>query len=61
MVPELEVFHTPPEPTATYHSFSFDGLIAISAILPDLNAGPTLLNLSPENIELLSVLSVLFF
>jgi len=33
VLPEFDVFQTPPEPTATYHSFSFDGLIAISAIL----------------------------
>ena len=29
VVPELTVFQTPPDPTATYHSFSFSGFIAI--------------------------------
>ena len=47
VVPAFVVFHTPPEPTATYQVFSFSRSMAMSAILPDINAGPILLNLKP--------------
>ena len=45
VVPEFRVFHTPPEPTATYHIFSLFESIAISAILPERKAGPIFLKL----------------
>ena len=44
VVPAFSVFHAPPDATATYHMFSLFGSIAISDILPDINAGPMLLN-----------------
>ena len=61
VVPELTVFQTPPDPTATYHSFSFSGLIAISAIRPDIKAGPTDLNLRPDKSEDFRSSALFFF
>ena len=40
VVPALVVFHTPPDPTATYHVCGWVGWIAISAIRPEAKAGP---------------------
>ena len=60
VVPEFVVFQSPPDPTATYHTFSLLWSMAISAILPDMNAGPILLNLKPSkafSITLFSLLS----
>ena len=48
VVPEFSVFQTPLDPVATYHTLSLLGCIAMSAILPDKNAGPTFLNLRAE-------------
>jgi hypothetical protein len=56
VVPALVVFHTPPEPTATYHKLKSLGSMAMSAIRPDINAGPIPLSCNPENV--LSVNSV---
>ena len=39
-----------------YQIFSFSGCIIISEILPDIRAGPILLNFRPEYIELVSFL-----
>ena len=61
VVPELTVFQTPPDPTATYHSFSFSGFIAISAIRPDMKAGPTDLNFRPDKSEDFNPSLVFFF
>ena len=55
------VFQTPPDPTATYHSFSFSGFIAISAILPDIKAGPTDLNFKPDKSEEFTSSLIFFF
>ena len=54
VVPEFFVFHTPPEPTATYHTLLLFGSIEISAIRPERNAGPTFLNLKALS-EMLSL------
>ena len=59
VVPEFSVFQTPPDPTATYHTFSFFGSMAISAILPDINAGPMLLNLNALSADLTGFFSFL--
>ena len=59
VVPAFVVFQAPPDPTATYQVFSFFGSIAISAILPDMKAGPTLLNLKPFRAD--STLGLLSF
>ena len=61
VVPALVVFQTPPEPTATYQVFSLVGSIAMSAILPDIKAGPTLLNLKPERADERETLSSFLF
>jgi len=55
VVPEFSVFHTPLDPVATYHTLLFFGWIAISAILPDKNAGPTFLNFRADKDNLLSL------
>ena len=60
VVPAFSVFQTPPEPTATYHTFSLVSSIAISAILPDINAGPTLLNLKLFKAEAIGFSSFFF-
>jgi hypothetical protein len=51
VVPEFSVFQTPPEPIAMYHRFSFSEEIAISAILPDVSAGPRFLNDNSLNVS----------
>mgnify|MGYP000618023668 CR=1 FL=1 len=38
VVPLLSVFQTPPDPTATYHWLSSCGLMAMSAMRPDMKA-----------------------
>ena len=58
VVPAFSVFHTPPEPTATYQTFSFIGSIAISAILPDMKAGPILLNLNAFSADFTALFSL---
>ena len=40
VVPEFAVFQTPPEPTATYQVLGSRGSIAMSAMRPDMKAGP---------------------
>ena len=44
--PQFEVFHTPPDATATYYSNGLFLLTAISDTLPEVSAGPTDLHLS---------------
>ena len=48
VVPELVVFQTPPEPAPTYQTLGLVGSTAMSAIRPDIKAGPILLNGSAE-------------
>ena len=61
VVPDIfKVFHTPPEPTATYHIFSLFESIAISAILPERNAGPMFLKLKSLRETLLYTLELDF-
>ena len=44
----MVVFQTPPEPTPTYQTFGLVGSTAISAMRPDINAGPMLLKGNAE-------------
>jgi hypothetical protein len=46
-VPAFTVFHTPPEPTATYHVLGRAGSIAMSAMRPDMKAGPIARSFEP--------------
>ena len=39
--PLFVVFHSPPAAMATYHTCGFFGSTAMSALRPDVNAGPT--------------------
>ena len=48
VVPELVVFQTPPDPAPTYQTFGLVGSTAMSAIRPDIKAGPILLKGSAE-------------
>src|SRR6056297_90962 len=50
VVPELTVFQTPPEPTATYQTLGLSGCNAMSAMRPDMNAGPMVRSSSPANV-----------
>ena len=50
VVPALVVFHTPPEPTATYQVARFSGWMAMSATRPDISAGPIPRSSSPANV-----------
>ena len=47
VTPALLVFHTPPEPTATYQTLRSWGCQAISAMRPDIKAGPILRHFRP--------------
>ena len=49
MVPAFTVFQTPPEPTATYQVLGSVGSIAMSAIRPDMSAGPMARSFRPSN------------
>src|SRR5688500_13541985 len=48
VVPAFVVRHTPPELEATKYLFGFFGSTANSDILPEVSAGPILLNFRPE-------------
>jgi len=50
VVPALVVFQTPPDATATYQVLGSSGWMAMSAIRPDISAGPMLRSSSPENV-----------
>ncbi len=50
VVPAFTVFHTPPEPTATYQVLGFVGSIAMSAMRPDMSAGPMARSFSPSKL-----------
>ena len=50
MVPAFTVFQTPPEPTATYHVLGSVGSIAMSAMRPDMSAGPMARSFRPSNV-----------
>ena len=47
VVPAFSVFHTPPEPTATYQVCRLRGWMAMSLMRPDMMAGPMLRKASP--------------
>src|SRR5690242_401512 len=47
VVPAFVVFHTPPDATATYHVRLSRGWTAMSAMRPDVSAGPMDRSLSP--------------
>src|SRR6056297_79635 len=57
VVPELTVFQTPPEPTATYQTLGLSGCSAISAIRPDMNAGPMVRSSRPAKVSALNASS----
>ena len=50
VVPAFTVFHTPPEPTATYQVLGSVGSIAMSAMRPDMSAGPMARSFRPSNV-----------
>ena len=50
VVPALTVFHTPPLPTPTYQTLLSVGWMTMSAMRPDMKAGPTLRISSPLNV-----------
>ncbi|HEX7581390.1 MAG TPA: hypothetical protein VF580_15445 [Thermoanaerobaculia bacterium] len=47
----MTVFQTPPEATATYQVLVREGTTAMSAIRPDVRAGPSDRSLSPEKVS----------
>src|SRR5512143_768840 len=47
VVPALSVFHTPPEPTATYHVCRLSGWMTMSLMRPAMMAGPMLRKARP--------------
>ena len=56
VVPPFSVFHTLPEPTATYQTSRSFGWIAMSAMRPDMMAGPMLRKASPDSAASVSAL-----
>ena len=51
VMPAFSVFHTPPDPTATYQVLASSGCTAMSAIRPDIRAGPMLRNSRAEKVD----------
>src|SRR5512139_2017894 len=50
VVPAFCVFQTPPEPTATYQVLALRGSTAMSAMRPDISAGPMLRSFRPSSV-----------
>ena len=61
MIPAFSVFQTPPEPAAIYQTDGFLESTSISAIRPDIYAGPILRSFIAENNSEVIVLESSFF